>query len=350
MNAQNMNNMDFWLTKQETPSHHALMVAETWQPIFEPDRHLVSIKMGPYWRLYERPEGFVKRFYHTVYALPIEKWLLDTHVELYEGFCNVGVRVDIHFQAGIKYALNNMAVLASINAHIQSTYEEALMNSVHDTLLNLPKDVWIRNALGLVEKKIASDMSEMFMLQAIQSRVLCELTPVFKDFPDVILSQEEIYLSLLKKNFEFNQAKRDEHFRQQTEIDNQAREQTQKNIENLEQDARLEREKQATIAANTLRLREEFARQQAALFEVEERIHTEQLAHDSALKEKAFESAMALEKKQHAKTLSQKTQQKEDEITREIMLYEKEQAQWLAAKTKIQAHENTLSKIPPKTK
>jgi hypothetical protein len=180
-------------------------------------------------------------------------------------------------------------------------------------------------------------------MQAIQSRVLCELTPTFKEFPDVILSQEDVYLSILKKNFEFNQAKRDEEFRQQAEIENQLREQKQKHIENLEYDARLEREEQATAADNALRLLEEFAMQQAARFDIEKRIHAEKLQHENTLKDMEFDATLALEKKQHAQTLTHTTQLKEEEIKRDIMLFEKEKAQWLDAKNKIPENAHSFS-------
>ncbi|MEN9897267.1 MAG: hypothetical protein RLZZ66_916 [Pseudomonadota bacterium] len=332
MNNSNTN-IDSWLV--ENTSNQALAVSDTWEPIFAPDRHLVYIKVGPYWRLFDRPEGFVKRFYHTIYPLPIEKWQLSTHIELYEGFCSVTVMLEIHFQADMKYALNNMAVLAFINAHIKATYEDALMSSVQNTLINLPKNIWVSNGLCDIEKNIANAMSEMFIMQSIQSRVICELTPTFKDFPDVVLSQEDVYLSILKKNFEVNQAKRDEAFRQQEAIDNQLREQKQRQIEHLEYDARLEREQQAMVSANALRLLEEFAEHQVAQFELEARIHAEKLAHENTLKDMEFNATLALEKKQHAKTLAQKTQLKEEEIKHDVMLYEKEKAQWHAVKSKI---------------
>ncbi|MEY2667107.1 MAG: hypothetical protein RLZZ384_1278 [Pseudomonadota bacterium] len=340
MNNSNIN-IDKWLL--EGTSNQALAVSDTWEPLFAPDRHLVYIKVGPYWRLFERPEGFVKRFYHKVYALPIEKWSLSTQIDLYEGFCHVVVSLDIHFQAGIKYALNNMAVLSSVNAHIKTTYEEALINAVQNTVIHLPKNTWVRNELGELQKKIASDISEMFVMQAIQSRVLCELTPTFKEFPDVILSQEDIYLSILKKNFEFNQAKRDEEFRQQAEIDNQLREQKQKYIENLEHDARLEREEQATAADNALRLLEEFSMQQAERFDIEKRIYAEKLQHENTLKDMEFDAILAREKKQHAQTLAHTTQLKEAEIQRDIMLFEKETAQWRVAKNETPENKHSFS-------
>ncbi len=341
MNNSNAN-IDLWLL-EDTSNQSLVVSGDTWEPIFAPDRHLVHIKIGPYWRLFERPEGFVKRFYHHVYALPIEKWELSTHIDLYEGFCHVAINLDIHFQASIKYALNNMAVLASINAHIKTMYEDALINVIQSTVAHVSQNTWVRNGLGDIEKKMANDISEMFILQAIQSRVLCELTPTFTEFPDVILSQEDVYLSILKKSFEFNQAKRDETFRQQEEIENQLREQKQRQIERLEYDARLEREEQAITATNALRLLEEFAVQQAAKFEVEQRIHAEKLTHENTLKDMAFDAALALEKKQHTQTLAQQTHLKEEEIKRDIMLFEKEKAQWLAAKNKMPKNKNTPS-------
>jgi len=68
-----------------------LTIPEVWEPIFDADRHLVHTKIGPYWNLFLRPEGFVKRFYHHIHPLPIENWLVTQQIKLYDGFCKIDV-------------------------------------------------------------------------------------------------------------------------------------------------------------------------------------------------------------------------------------------------------------------
>jgi hypothetical protein len=101
----------------------------------------------------------------------------------------------------------------------------------------------------------------MLILQNIQSQTLCSLKPSFEEFPDVQLAQESVYLCVLKKSFEFNDAKREELFQQEQEIEQQKREHKQKQLDQLNRDAELERLKQAQDAANKKHLFEEKEKQ-----------------------------------------------------------------------------------------
>lgn len=172
---------------------------EVWEAIFDADRQLVHTKIGPYGKLFLRPEGFVKRFYHHVYPLPVENWLITQQIKLYDGFCTIDVTLDIRFQATLKYALSNMDILTDINGHIKTAYEDLLINLIHKELLNLSDGAWVQKGVADIEKKISLAVSEMLILQNIQSQTLCTLKPSFEEFPDVQLAQESVYLCVLKK-------------------------------------------------------------------------------------------------------------------------------------------------------
>ena len=143
------------------------------KPIFDADRQLVHTKIGPYWKLFLRPEGFVKRFYHHVYPLPIENWRVIQQIKLYDGFCTIDVALDIRFQATLKYALGNMDILPSINEHIKTVYEDLLINLIDKELLNLSDGAWVQKGVTDIEAKISLAVSEMLILQNIQSQTLC---------------------------------------------------------------------------------------------------------------------------------------------------------------------------------
>jgi hypothetical protein len=59
---------------------------EVWDPGFEAERQVVLAKLGLYNRLFQRPEKFVRRFYHRFYPLTIEDWTLTFKTSLYGGF------------------------------------------------------------------------------------------------------------------------------------------------------------------------------------------------------------------------------------------------------------------------
>ncbi|WP_333873530.1 hypothetical protein [Methylobacter sp.] len=327
-----------------------LTIPEVWEPIFDADRHLVHTKIGPYWNLFLRPEGFVKRFYHHIHPLPIENWLVTQQIKLYDGFCKIDVTLDIRFQASLKYALGNIDILSGINLHIKKTYKDLLINLINKELANLSDGSWVQTGVSDIEKKISLAVSEMLILQHIQSQTHCTLKPSFEDFPDVQLSQESVYLCVLKKSFEFNDTKREELFRQEQELEKQKLEHKQKLLDQLNFDAELERLKQAQEALNTKLLLEEKERQLLEQFEIEKRIHTEKVKHDNALKEITLEAELQeqqkheaslrlAEQKTHTELLAHQAKLKEKELEADIAKFENQQARWREAKDKIHAQQ-----------
>ncbi|MFI3157303.1 MAG: hypothetical protein QX199_14235 [Methylococcaceae bacterium] len=341
--------IDKWFIEGALASD-GLAVSEVWEPVFDVDRHLVHTKIGPYWRLFVRPEGFVKRFYHRVYPLPVENWRATRQIKLYDGFCTIDVRLDIRFQATLKYALSNMDILSGINEHIKTAYEDLLINLIDKELLNLSDGSWVQKGVTDIEKRISLAVSEMLILQNIQSQTLCSLKPAFEDFPDVQLAQESVYLCVLKKNFEFNDAKREELFRQQQKIEQQNREHRQKQLDQLNHEAELERLKQAQEALNKKRLLEEKEKQLLEQFELEKRLHVEQVKHDNSLKEITLEAELQEQQKHearlriaeqttHMESLAHQAKLKEKELEADIAKYENQQARWREAKDKIHAQQ-----------
>ncbi|MGZ4993948.1 MAG: hypothetical protein ACXV79_07280 [Methylobacter sp.] len=315
--------IDKWFI-EGTLANDDLALPEMWEPIFDPDRHLVHTKIGPYWNLFLRPEGFVKRFYHHIHPLPIENWLVTQQIKLYDGFCKIDVILDIRFQATLKYALDNIDILSGINLHIKKTYKDLLINLINKELANLSDGSWVQTGVSDIEKKISLAVSEMLILQHIQSQTHCTLKPSFEDFPDVQLSQESVYLCVLKKSFEFNDTKREELFRQEQEIEQQKLEHKQKLIDQLNRDAELERLKQAQEALNKKLLLEDQEKQLLEQFEIERRIHSEKVKHDNALKEITLEANLQEQQKHEAslRLAEQKTQM--ESLTHQARLKEKE--------------------------
>lgn len=327
-----------------------LALPDVWEPVFDADRHVVHSKFGPYWRLFIRPEGFVKRFYHRIYPLPVENWSIVRQLKLYDGFCTIDVTLNIRFQATLKYALNNMDILSGINEHIKVVYEDLLVNLIDKELLDLSDGSWVQKGVTDIEKRISFAVSEMLILQNIQSQALCSLKPSFADFPDVQLAQERVYLCVLKKSFEFNEAKREELFRQEQEIEQQKLEHKQKQLEQLNHDAELERVRQAQEALNAKTLLEEKEQQLLQQFDIEKRLHAEKVKHDNSLKEISLEAELQEQQKHearlriaeqttHMELLAHQAKLKEKELEADIAKYENQQARWREAKDKIHAQQ-----------
>jgi len=88
--------IDNWLMTLSSDKENG--ADDVWESGFEVDRQVVHSKFGPYKKLFLRPEGFVKRFYHTVYPLTIEEWQCTDQVTLYDGFCTIDIVLDVRFQ------------------------------------------------------------------------------------------------------------------------------------------------------------------------------------------------------------------------------------------------------------
>jgi len=341
--------IDKWFT-EGTLVNDELTGPEVWEVVFDADRQLVHTKIGPYSKLFLRPEGFVKRFYHHVYPLPVENWLITQQISLYDGFCTIDVELDVRFQASLKYALTNMDILSSLNGHIKATYEDLLINLIDRELLNLSDGSWVQKGVADIEARISLAVSEMLILQNIQSQTLCSLKPSFEEFPDVQLAQESVYLSVLKRSFEFNDTKRKELFRQEQEVEEQRLEHKQKQLDQLNRDAELERLKQSQEALNTKLLLEEREKQLLEQFEIEKRIHIEKVNHANSLKEITLEAELQeqqkhetslrlAEQRAHTESLAHQAKLKEKELEADIAKYEHQQARWREAKDKIHAQQ-----------
>lgn len=341
--------IDQWFI-EGTLAGDELAISEVWDPVFDADRQLVHTKIGPYWKLFLRPEGFIKRFYHRVYPLPVENWSVIQQIKLYDGFCTIDITLDIRFQASLKYALGNIDILSGINEHIKSTYEDLLVNLIDKELLSLSDGSWVQKGVTDIEKRISLAVSEMLILQNIQSQTHCKLKPSFEAFPDVQLAQESAYLYVLKKSFEFNDAKREELFHQEQEIERKKLEHKQQQLDQLNRDAELDRLKQAQEALHKKQLLEEKEQQLLEQFEIERRLHAEKVKHDNSLKEITLEAELQEQQKHEARlriaeqttqmeSLAHQSKLKAKELEAEIAKYENQQARWREAKDKIHAQQ-----------
>ncbi len=338
--------IDSWLMTLSTENGDD--INNVWESGFEVDRQVVHSKFGPYNKLFLRPEGFVKRFYHTVYPLSIEEWQCKDQAKLYDGFCTIDIVLDVRFQPTYNYAVSNMEILTELNEHIKNAYHDVAFDLVNRELLNLSDGAWVQEGLGKSEKRICSAINEMLILQNIQSEVSCKLTPRFEEFPDVQFAKESVYLSVLKKSFEFHEQEREELFRQQQRQEKQKIEQRRRQLQQINEMAELDRQRQALLAENNKFLLEEKADQQLDQFRVKKRIHADKTEHISQLKgidlaasikNKEKEQALFRENEQREKVelIAHQAKLKEKELAAEIAEYEAEQASWREAKDKIHA-------------
>ena len=319
---------------------------DVWVANFDVDRQVVFSQLGPYKKLFLRPEKFAKRFYHTLYPLLIEDWQISEQTQLYDGFCTIYTWLDIRFQATFTYAQSHREVLSEINALIKNTYFPVIIDLIKNELLNLRDDVWVRKGLGKIEKSTALAVNEMLAMENIQSQAVCVIKASFADFPDVQLGKESLYLSVLKKSYEVTEQNKNELFRQQ-QLEQQQQLVHQKNqLAHFAQVAELERLQQAQAAEHQKRLLQDQEQQLQEQLAIQARLHMEKVQHESRLKERELEVELEQKQQQEQKIriMEQATQAealkhqlllKQQEVQAEVKKYELEQSSWLAAKAEI---------------
>ena len=338
------NEIDQWLI-DPTLEESQLASPDLWLTNFDVERQVVFSKFGPYNKLFLRPKDFVKRFYHTVYPLLIEDWPLNEEFQFFDGFCTINLQLDIRFQATFKYAQSQLEILSEINEYIKNTYYSAILKLVKNELLSLQDDSWVRNGLGDIEKSIALVVSEMLVLENIQSQSVCTIYASFAEFPDVRPGKNHLYLSVLKQSYEVTEEKRDEQFRQQRLEDQQKWSYQQIQFEDFEQYAELEREKQIKDAEHQKQLLLNQELQLQEQLEIQERMQVERFQHENRLKELSLglelqqkqqqsEQLRITEQQAHTEDLAHKALLKDQEVQSEIEKYAHKQVSWLTAKAK----------------
>lgn len=337
------------LSRQDSSFNNSF--PDVWEPGFDADRQLVATRLGSYRKLFQRPDDFVKRFYHRLYPLPIENWQLTAQTSLYGGFCSIDTRLEIRFQPTCKYAIANSDALPDINQHIKTTYDGLIRDAITKELLNLADGRWIMEGLQDVEKSIANSVNEALMLRNIQCRTVCVLQPGFQELTeadglDARFAHEAIYLRVEQKNFQFREHQQQEKLRQQQALRQQELEHQREQLEIHSQQEHLKRLQQAQEAENAKQLLQEKERQQAEQFAIEECLHRDRIAHERHLRELAKEAEnqelieqqnqqQELEKRLQEEKFAHETLLKEQELEHEIALFKKQQRQWNQAKESL---------------
>lgn len=343
--SNSLSPLDAWLSGENNAFNSDQFF---WDPGFDAERRVVISRLGPYHKLFERPQNFIPRFFHRIYALPIEDWHLTTETRLYGGFCTMTTELQIHFQPTLKYVQRNMDALPEVNQQIKTSYESVIKDIVNAELSHLKDGLWVQTGLSEMERQIESVINETLILKHIQCRTICALTPAFAELTDDEkldgrFTQESIYLNVMQKNFEFREKQNQELFRQEEELERLRLEHKQKQLEAINQEDEIQRQKQALESeAIKRRLKEEEA-QRLEQHAIETRLHEEKTKHEMHLKEIELEAEIQYQKEKQNRQQQLDLQKQAQQLEHERLLkdlkrdsemkdYEKERLQWLQGK------------------
>lgn len=316
------NPLDRWLTGDDLLGQ-SMPLPEQWVAGFDPDREVVQLKLGPYKKLYLRPAKFVPRFYHQLFPLNIETWPHRWQIPLFDDFCRLDVDVNLRFQATLQYVHRHAELVASINLHIKTLYQEVVADIVNRELQNLADGRWVREGLTRQEQRIATDLCEFFTVQQIQAEAVCKMTASFAEFPDVQLGRDSVFVNVLRKTFEFNQEKAREALRQQRIAEQMELQEQQRQIEHRQQLAEMQRQVQQQQAEAQMQLLKDQEQQLAEQREIEKRLHAEKVRHQQQLQEIGFDIESQAQQQLNAKKRVMEAQQLGEQLAHEAHLEDK---------------------------
>lgn len=347
--SSSLSPLDAWLSGEINASDSDQLF---WDPGFDAERRVVISKLGPYHKLFERPQNFFPRFFHRVYPLPIDDWHLTTKTRLYGGFCTLTTELQIHFQATLKYIERNVDALPAVNQQIKTSYESVIKDIVNAELSHLKDGSWVHTGLADMERQIERVINETLILKHIQCRTICQLTAVFEELTDDQkldgrFTQEAVYLNVMQKNFEFREKQTQELFRQENELEQLRLDHKQKQLEAINQEDAIQRKKQLLEAEAVKRQLEEQEAQHVEQHTIETRLQVEQTNHEMHLKEIELAAEMQYQKEKQIRQQQLDLQKQAQQLEHERLLkelqrdaetreYEKERLQWLQGKEQEQ--------------
>lgn len=288
----------------------------SWDPGFDVDRQIVQAKIGPFQWFWERPKKkFTPRFYHHLYDLPVEDWHYHETLSLFEGFCQLDVMLQIKFQATVDYAKQHIERLPQLNAHIKTAYATVIQDIVQQAVETLHDGRWVQTGLVALQQRIAQRINETLLSHGIQAQSFCQMRAKFAEFPDTQPGPDSVYLNVLKKTYETNEAKVLERYRQQQE---EARLQ----LAQQKQLAELEKERQIQSWMQQQALLAEQLKHQSQQFELERQLRQEQAKHEAALQEIAYQQTLQSQARQQIAAREAELQTLPEQLQHEALISE----------------------------
>lgn len=339
------------LQKNElTPEHYE------WSPCFEGNRSIVVAKLGCLLRCYPRPKKYNKRFYHTLYFLPIADWHILLTKQLFGGLCNLNVKLDLRFQANYKFALANIDYLPDINTHIKAHFKDLILDILEKYLHTLEEGKWINHSLHQTQQQVETNINETLITQNIQCRTTCDFTPTFtkisEDEFDENFMRKSVYLDIMRQHFTFMKQQKQEWLHQQQLLAKQEIEHKHEQLKQLEEEGDLLCMRQEKEATNKKRLLLAKEKQKQEQRENERQACERNIRHENLIKTMQYKADsndreqkqlieqqaeillqnnnLEHDEKINKQRIERERQLKSQELEFEIETFEKRQIRWNA--------------------
>ncbi|MDV3242005.1 MULTISPECIES: coiled-coil domain-containing protein [Methylocaldum] len=292
-----------------------------WEAGFEGDRRIVVSVLGPYRRVFPRPNRFIRRFYHRVYELKIEDWQIPLEPLRLGTLCTIEAELSIRFQPTIKYAHEHLDHIANLGAYIRANYLTLLQDAAEHELRQLEQTEFEDNHV-LMERRIENIANELLAMREIQCRTRCTIRTVFAELDNIEEYAETvdakhngIYLELVRRRRQLNERLAREHYERETNERKLKLEHEERMLELIRREAEL---RKAQRDHETEHVRAELTTEEtraAEQYDSEVRLREARIHHETRLKQLELEADLA-EKTRRAGALDDV----ENQLKREIEL------------------------------
>ncbi|MGZ8218759.1 hypothetical protein [Methylomagnum sp.] len=270
---------------------------ERWEAGFEGDRRVVLSRLGPFKRVFARPRRYSQRFYHQVYSLAIEDWLIPLETPRLGPLCTLEASLSIRFQPTLKFAQEHLDHIGDLGGHIRASYRTLLQDAAEQELRALETTDWLAEGHADVAQRIENIAHELLALRDIQSRARCRVETRFANPEnlDELASTADskhtgLVLELLRRRRETTERLARENYErqaleQQLKLEHEAR-----MLELLNKEAELRRMKQRQ---ETEQVRMELAADETRYSEQidsEIRLREERIRHEARLRQMELEA------------------------------------------------------------
>jgi len=263
-----------------------------WIAGFEGDRRVVVARIGPFQRLFQRPQNYVKKLHHTVYDLPIEEWSIALEAPSLGPLCEISAALSVRFQATLAFARQHPEHLGRLGDHIRERFKSLLKDVSEEELRRLETAKWLDQGQRRLERDIEDLVHELLATRDIQSRCRCTIEARLHEVNQSLLDQamtsqdptrQGIALEIIKRRREAQEQWVREQHEQQLLEQRLKLEQQQDILTLLKQESELLRAERQEMVLRARELLQSQELQESEKIDSEIRIKRERLRHETEL-------------------------------------------------------------------
>lgn len=272
-----------------------------WDPGFLGGSQVVVSRLGPFRRVFARPQRYRKWFFHTVYDLPLDEWDVPVPPRSLAGVCQIRTALYVRFQPAVRYMATHLDSLSDPYEHVRRQFRAVVVDQAEQALRELARGDWLEQGLSPTERAVEEAVNVTLALNDIRARCRCDIDVEFiadGQSPNRVVMKDAGFYAKYREMLRRRIVQELKDLRERmTQLDEKRRH----HLAYQEQQLELERqakELEQRVESGTLdemraklRLEEEQQRLQR---ESEVRRHREKLQQEADLHKETQESEMAL--------------------------------------------------------